>query len=36
VRLPLAPGVTSLEMAVQLGSRMPLLDDPLAEVPEMD
>ncbi|HYD42498.1 MAG TPA: hypothetical protein VEB43_16850 [Anaeromyxobacter sp.] len=28
-------GVTPLEMEVQLGSRMPLLDDPL-EVPEMD
>lgn len=29
-------GVTPLEIEVQLGSRTPLLDDPLALVPEMD
>ncbi len=29
-------GVTPLEIDVQLGSRTPLLDDPLALVPEMD
>lgn len=29
-------GVTPLEIQVQLGSRMPLLDDPLDLVPEMD
>ena len=29
-------GVTPLDIEVQLGSRTPLLDDPLALVPEMD